>query len=222
MQAVQPSSYAELFRLAVIFVHLIACCVAIGMVLLSDVAMVKQLFKGTPSRPSAERKHMRELQNVVSIALAVLWATGFVLVTFDTYFKGWQYFANPKLQAKILIVVFLTINGAVLHHRVLPYLLKAGSLLNLSFGQAMFAIFTGSVSGVSWFYAAMLGVGRPLSWKYSLIELMAAYPVLIASGVFFMVVVIAGCKYRIAAQTPRDYFSSHGFTASENLFLGKH
>jgi hypothetical protein len=199
MQVVQLSTYAELVRLAILFVHLIACCVAIGMVLLSDLAMVKQLFKGIPKDPISDRKHMLELQHIVSIALAILWTTGFALVTFDTYFKGWQYFSNPKLQAKILIVTLLTINGAVLHRKVLPYMLKAGSLLNLSFRQAMFAIFTGSVSGVSWFYAAMLGVGRPLSWKYSLIELMVAYPVLIAGGVFFMVVVIAGCKYRATA-----------------------
>jgi hypothetical protein len=42
----------------------------------------------------------------------------------------------------------------------------------------------------------MLGVGRPLAWKYSLVELMAAYPLLIAGGFMGMFMFTVWSKYR--------------------------
>lgn len=85
----------------------------------------------------------------------------------------------------------MTLNGVLLHRTVMPALEKAGSLLKLSLNQRRLAIFAGTLSAVSWFYAAMLGVGRPLSWKYSLLELLAAYPLLIATG-FGMLMPLTG------------------------------
>jgi hypothetical protein len=198
MQTTQ-SVTSEFLRLGLIYMHLIACCVAVGSVLLSDIAMVRQLFKGDEvdaASHAESNKHMGTLKQIVSVALMGLWASGVAIVALDAYNKGWLYFENPKLQAKVLIVVLLTINGTVLHHRVLPWMKQAGSLLNLTFQRAVFAIFAGTVSGVSWFYAAMLGVGRSLSWKYSLFELMMFYPLLIAGGFFSMLLLIVWCKYR--------------------------
>jgi uncharacterized membrane protein len=185
----------EFTRMAVIFLHLIACCVAIGLVLTSDIAMVKQLIKGDPNA-RMDSQHLADLQKTVSRALIALWVTGVAIVTLDASIKGWGYFANPKLQSKIAIVVLLTINGFALHKYVLPLLQKAGSLLRLSFSQRLMAIFAGAVSGVSWFYAAMLGVGRPLNFKYSLVEILAAYPVLIGGGFVSMALLTAWAQYK--------------------------
>lgn len=185
----------ELSRMALIFAHLIACCIAVGTVFVSDVAMVRQLMSGRGTQ-KADPKHLEELQSTVVLALAALWATGALIVALDASDKGWDYFSNPKLQAKIFIVCLLTFNGMLLHRHVLPLMQKAGSLLELSFNQRMFAVFAGSVSGVSWAYAALLGVGRPLSWKYSLTELLAAYPFLIAGGFFAMMMLTAWAENR--------------------------
>jgi len=70
----------------------------------------------------------------------------------------------------------------VLHSLALPALQTTGSLLKLPVSMRNLAIFSGALSGVSWFYAALLGVGRPLAWKYSLVELMAAYPLMIVGA----------------------------------------
>ena len=187
------SSTVEYVRLGVVYFHLIACCVAIGLVLTSDIAMVKQLLKGDTSGHHDDA-HMDSLQKTVSLALVALWITGIAIVGIDYAGKGMEYFLNPKIQAKIGIVVLLTVNGFVLHRAVLPALKKAGSLLKLSFSLRMLALFSGAFSGVSWFYAAMLGVGRPLAWKYSLLELLAAYPVLIVGGFGMMVLLTAWAK----------------------------
>ncbi|PTR14328.1 MULTISPECIES: hypothetical protein [unclassified Pseudomonas] len=187
------SSTVEYLRLGVVYFHLIACCVAIGLVLTSDIAMVQQLLKGDVSGHHDDA-HMDSLQKTVSLALVVLWITGVAIVGIDYAGKGMEYFLNPKIQAKIGIVVLLTINGFVLHRAVLPALKKAGSLLKLSFSLRMLALFSGAFSGVSWFYAALLGVGRPLAWKYSLLELLAAYPVLIVGGFGMMLLLTAWAK----------------------------
>jgi len=191
------SPAAEYIRLGVVYFHLIACCVAIGLVLTSDIAMVKQLLKGDVSGHHDDA-HLESLQKTVSLALVALWVTGIGIIGIDYAGKGMEYFLNPKLQAKIGIVVLLTFNGFLLHSAVLPALKKAGSILKLSFNLRMLALFSGALSGVSWFYAAMLGVGRPLAWKYSLVELLAAYPVLIVGGFAMMVLLTVWAKNKNA------------------------
>lgn len=184
-------------RLGLVYVHLIACCVAIGLVLTSDLALVRNLIQQNRSRDAAHVRELNLLQAIVAKALVVLWVTGAAVCALDATTKdGLQYFANPKLQAKILIVVLLTVNGLALHHSVLPWLKKSGSVLMLPFSQTVVAVLGGVVSGVSWLYAAMLGVGRPLAWKYSLVELMAAYPLLISGGFMTMFMLTMWSKYR--------------------------
>jgi hypothetical protein len=197
----------ELTRMGIIYLHLIACCVAIGLVFMSDIDMVQQLVKADPAY-RLDPGHLADLQKTVSRALLALWVTGIAIVTLDASTKGWGYFGNPKLQSKIAVVMLLTINGFALHKYVLPSLQKAGSLLKLPFNKRMLAIFAGSVSGVSWFYAAMLGVGRPLSWKYSLLEIMAAYPVLIAGGFVAMLLLTTWSKHKSSGALANRYETS--------------
>lgn len=190
----------EFTRMGLVYAHLIACCAAIGLILMSDIAMVKQLISGDPHE-RMDPKHLLDLQNTVALALVALWVTGVGIIALDASFKGWEYFTNPKLQAKITVVCLLTLNGVLLHHRVLPLMMKAGALLNMSFSQRSFAVFAGAVSAVSWFYAAMLGVGRPLNWKYSLGEILAAYPALIACGFATVMLLLAWAQYRASAES---------------------
>jgi len=189
----------ELVRLSVVYVHLLACCVAIGLVFASDVAMVKDLFKGRGAG-GHDANHLAGLQKSVGNALIFLWLTGAAVIGIDYVEKGMQYFANPKLQAKVLIVLLLTFNGLLLHRHVLPAMQKVGSLLELNIGMRLFALFAGAFSGVSWLYAAMLGVGRPLAWKYSLSELLMAYPVLIVLGFASMVALTQWARQRNNAE----------------------
>jgi hypothetical protein len=186
---------SEFFRLATVYGHLIACSVAIGSILLSDLAVVKQLISGDPYR-GQDAKHLQHLQKTVSLALLALWLTGGVIIAVDVAAKGMGYFDNPKLQAKIIIVCLLTLNGILLHNSVLPMMKKAKSLLNLSSGQRGFALFTGTFSATSWFYAAMLGVGRPLSWKFPLMTLLSPYAALIAGGFAGMLSLVTWAQYR--------------------------
>ncbi|MHC8299164.1 hypothetical protein [Pseudomonas sp. ZS1P83] len=185
MSLLENKEFMEFLRLGVIYVHLVSCCVAIGLVLTSDIAMVRDLLK-RKAFTEHDNAHMESLQKSVIVALISLWVTGIAVIGIDYLEKGMNYFMNPKLQAQVIIVILLSYNGILLHRLVLPALRKAGSLLNLGFSARMLALFCGSMSAVFWMYAAMLGVGRPLVWKYSLCELLMAYPLLIALGFLTM------------------------------------
>lgn len=184
----------EFVRMGIVYAHLISCCVAIGLVLTSDIAMVKGLFEDRPGVP--DETHLPQLQWIVTRALIGLWITGITVTLLDASTQGVAYFLNPKLQAKIAIVVLLTLNGFVLHRVVLPGMQQAGSLLNLEMKPRLVATFTGVVSGVSWFFAALLGVGKPLSWKYSLIEILGVFPFLILLGFVGMLVITAMARFK--------------------------
>jgi len=179
----------EFIRMAIVYLHLIACCVAIGLVLTNDVAMIKNLFKH--EQDTQDDGHLAHLPRIVSLALIALWITGLGIIGLDVSTQGMAYLMNPKLQAKVAIVALLTFNGFILHNTVLPGLQKAGSLLRLGFKARTLAIFTGVVSGVSWFSAALLGVGRPLNWKYSLTEILGGLPIVILFGFVGMMVIVA-------------------------------
>ena len=205
MSLIENKEFMEFLRMGVVYVHLLACCVAIGLVLTSDIAMVRDLFK-RKTLTEHDNAHMESLQKSVVVALIALWVTGTAIIGIDYLEKGMNYFMNPKLQAKVIIVALLTYNGVVLHRLVLPALQKAGSLLNLEFSARMLALFCGSLSAVSWMYAAMLGIGRPLAWKYSLTELLIAYPVLIALGFLTMLALTQRAKQpNYAVASPRTF-----------------
>ncbi|CAD5110188.1 hypothetical protein [Zestomonas carbonaria] len=200
----------DLVRMGIVYAHLIACCVAIGMVIVSDFSMIKKLIGGGSSTQDSD--HLAKLKDTVLIALAALWITGLMIIGLDVSIKGMEYFLNPKLQAKILIVTLLTINGFALHQFVMPAMEKAGCILKMAPNARTLAIFAGTVSGVSWLYAALLGIGRPLAWKYSLHELLIAYPLLIAAG-FTMMVLLVDWKTSRSKAKPEPAMSYAGILA---------
>lgn len=199
---------AEFSRMIILYAHLIACCVAIGSIATSDMDMIKHLLKTTPGQLDEGTRHLRPLQRTVSRALWALWITGFAIIALDMADKGVAYLGNPKLQAKIAIVMLLTLNGAVLHRYVMPAMERAGSVLRLPFSQRQLAILAGTISGVSWLYAAMLGIGRPLAWKYSLAELMAAYPLLIVGGFTAMTLLVAWASFSQGDEVESNFEAS--------------
>jgi hypothetical protein len=197
-----PAMAHELLRMAVVYVHLLACCVAIGLLITNDVAMIKSLIRADASHV-VEVQHLRGLQKLMTRALQMLWLSGVAIVAMDVAIKGWDCLGNPKLQSKLVVVIVLTLNGAALHHLVLPHLHRAGSVLRLSWRRQQLALLAGSVSAVSWLYAALLGVGRPLNWKFSMLEILACYPVLIAGGFFGLGVLCSRASARTLVGQPR-------------------
>jgi magnesium-transporting ATPase (P-type) len=177
-------STMDMFRMLVVYLHLIACCVAIGAILINDLGILVRLYHRQIDKRAANLQYLKQ---TISAMLVLLWITGLMLVTHEAVNQGWNAtLSNPKLQAKVFVVALLSLNGVLLHYRILPMLSKASSLLKLAAGQRTWAILAGALSGVSWLYAAFLGVARPLAWKTPLMDLLLAYPLLILFVFFSM------------------------------------
>lgn len=170
----------DLIRLGIVYIHLLACCIALGSILLSDIEQAWMLWRD--GHPTMHEEHILDkLHSTISYALLVLWLTGVSILWLDYQTIGFRMFENPKLQAKIFLVILLTLNGQVLSTLIFPTLKREGHLIYMKPSHALLAIFCGSVSAVTWLYAALLGVGRFLSFKYTLFELLWFYPVIILS-----------------------------------------
>lgn len=184
-----------LMRLSIVYIHLIACCVAIGLVFTCDAALIRDSLR-VGQGIQHDNAGFHALTATVGWSLAVLWLTGAAIIFQDALKSGFAYFHNPKLQVKITIVVLLTMNGALLHRAVLPAIAEVRTLLKLSPGRRRLAVFAGTVSAVSWFYAALLRVGRPLAWEYSFLQLTAPYLLLIAGGCLMMMLLLKIADWR--------------------------
>src|SRR5690606_2973338 len=90
-----------------VYLHLIAACSAIGVILVSDLKLSAYFFNSNSENKPPDIHH--EIKIVIA-SLAVLWATGLLLV-WQGIAVSPEYFHNQKLQAKIILVIILTINA---------------------------------------------------------------------------------------------------------------
>lgn len=165
--------WLEATRIMLIYIHLIACCVSIGAILTHDIRILTRLYSGQDEIQGA---NFHDLKWIITIMLAILWITGLLIIGHDSFGKDWTHtLSNPKLQAKLIVVSLLSMNGIFLHYRILPMLSKVGSLFKLTPSQRLWAIWAGVLSGVSWLYAVFLGAARPLAWKTPLSDFVPVY-----------------------------------------------
>ena len=146
----------------IVYVHLIAACVAVGILLMQDLVLAK-----TGGKPMSvySIKELKRAAGIISIALSVLWVSGLTLVLIG-YLDNPEYLTNQKIWAKFTVVVVLTINGVVLHHFSFPRVASSGGVLGLGRIEKTLVILTGCVSTVSWLFACYLGIAR--GWNYTL------------------------------------------------------
>lgn len=105
------------------------------------------------------------VSKVCTVGLALLWLSGLgflALYALDTPEK----LGNPKIWAKVTVVVALTLNGLVIHRAVLPGILRDVSkpmFQGLTGLRAGVFLASGAISGISWYTAFALGVMRELN-----------------------------------------------------------
>lgn len=137
-----------------VYLHLIAACSAIGVILISDLKLLNYFFHKEDQYFDI---HL-EIRMIIG-SLAVLWATGLLLVVQGIAVNP-EYLHNEKLQAKIILVVILTINAFALHLISLPRIFNFDQ-----HDDFVKTVLPPSISNSIWFYAAFLGIAR--HWNYS-------------------------------------------------------
>lgn len=146
----------------IVYVHLIAACVAVGILLMQDLVLAK-----TGGKPLSEIavKELQQAAKIISLALGVLWASGLTLVLIGYIDNPQEYLMNQKLWAKFTVVAVLTVNGVVLHHFSFPRVVSSGGILGLGKIEKVLVMLTGCISTTSWLFACYLGIAR--AWNYT-------------------------------------------------------
>jgi hypothetical protein len=185
------------WRLIALYPHLIACCVALGGIILSDAKFI--LSKGQLNE--ADRIFLLDLSRIVSFALLALWLTGLSIIAIDfAHWPNWsELLAKPKLIAKLVVVCVLTLNGYLLHRIVLPTFAQQIPLTTLETKRlrGMFAL--GAISGTSWLFAAFLGIAKPLTATLGLAGFLSMYAALLLGAISTALLLASKVKSNLPA-----------------------
>lgn len=171
-----------MLNLALVFVHLLAASMALGAIVATDLRLLSKLAQDRVriAPPNAF------VARIVMVALGLLWASGLAIVALGTLASA-DYLANPKLQAKIVLVVLLTANAFVLHRLTFPRLAKGRRVARWKAADWLAVAVPVALSNTLWLFAAFLGVARP--WNHTVplgdvLTIAAALYAVVQIGVF--------------------------------------
>ena len=163
-------STLSLLHQAVLFVHVVTFALTLSAVLREDLRLLMTRRIDTPRLVHTAR--------AVSIGLSALWASGLVLVAIDAAASAGPWWPSAKLQAKLIVVAVLTINGWALHAWIFPRLWGETALhIDRRWWPAAAL---GAISTASWVTASFVGVARIVSPWWSLSAFMALYGTVLA------------------------------------------
>lgn len=157
-----------MLKLAVLYVHLLGTCLALGLVMATDARLLARVLGwGAVLAPPS-----RFVRRAIGFALGVLLLSGAMLVALGLAGDP-HYLANPKLQGKLLLVTLLCANASVLHHRIFPLLRRARPVAQWRTGQRNLVAVSVGLSASLWLYCAFLGIARPWSHTVPLSTVLA-------------------------------------------------
>ncbi|MDP9045542.1 MAG: hypothetical protein M3O01_12140 [Pseudomonadota bacterium] len=154
----------DVFKLLLLFVHLLGTSLALGAIVATDIRLLRRLaddrVRIAPPNPFVMR--------LITLALVTLFVTGVALIGLGwrddpTYLSG-----NPKLQAKLLLVAILSINAMVLHRYTFPGLARGRRVARWKVADFLRVALPVSISNCLWMYCAFLGIARPWSRTVSM------------------------------------------------------
>ena len=152
-----------MLQLILLFAHLLATSLALGAIVATDIRLVCKLADArvriAPPNPFVMR--------LITLALALLYATGTALVCLGLGADP-EYLNNPKLQAKLILVLILSVNALVLHRITFPGLARGRRVARWKLRDFMRVAIPVSLSNGLWMYCAFLGIARPWNHNVSL------------------------------------------------------
>ena len=93
-----------MLKILLVYVHLLAACIALGGVLGAD---HKLWSWRKEALGQAQHEYLEETRKIATLALLALWVTGLLLVLQGYLLEGAAYLLNQKLWAKVAVVVLL-------------------------------------------------------------------------------------------------------------------
>jgi hypothetical protein len=172
----------SLISMLIVFVHLLAASMALGAIVATDLRLLSKLSQDKVRIAPPNRFVVR----LVMVALLLLYATGIAIVAQGVAARP-DYLDNPKLQAKIVLVIVLTLNAFLLHHVTFPRLARGRRVARWHVADWLLVAVPVAISNFLWMFTAFLGIARP--WNYSMpfrdiLEIAATLFLLTQIGVF--------------------------------------
>ncbi len=163
-------------------VHLVGLVMGLGGALLADYT----IFSAGVIRPVSNYTifQTRLLSHIVAIGLCILWISGLALIIVKLQVQP-EFLQNPKVWAKICVVMILTINGILVHKLILPMMTNAiGRRLfdGVTTRQVACMTLLGSVSLVSWSLPFVLGKAAGLNFVTPMSVILAVYLVCVLAA----------------------------------------
>jgi len=177
-----------MLSMLLVFAHLLAASMALGAIVATDLRLLSKLAQDrTRIAPPNEF-----VARIVVVALVVLYATGAAIV-WQGLLERPDYLANPKLQAKLALVVLLTINAFVLHRLTFPRLARGRRVARWHASDWLLIGIPVGVSNFLWMFVAFLGVARAWNGTVSFGDVMAVAAVAyaVAQGAVFAILAVA-------------------------------
>lgn len=152
--------------------HLFAMVLGLGGATYTDILLVRFLKDLKISHKEADV--IRTMSKVVLLGIVLAFVSGLLL--FLPAAKA--YLEMPKFLAKVVIFVILVLNGFLLHHLILPRLVKFSFHDDHYIGKSIVSLrhlgfVMGAVSFVSWYSVFLLGSFKEV--PFSLSELLGGY-----------------------------------------------
>jgi uncharacterized membrane protein len=183
-----------------VMAHLFGLTLGVGGATIIDVIFLRLVVRGINIKQT-QANFVRVISKLVTLALVVLWLSG-IGFEIQYWFISPELIPNPKVYAKLTIVVILTINGFVLHHRVLPlFYQRVGRPLldDLRSKSQVLMIACGTISMFSWYTPFFLGVAREMNFVVPAWWILSAYAALVL-GTTSMALLLGPTLLRFTAQ----------------------
>ncbi|UZE84107.1 hypothetical protein [Pseudomonas viciae] len=159
-----PDPFPQLNVLTLLVgIHLLGMCFGLGGATMLDLWILRWMRRG--SLPVEIGRTFHFISDAVTAGLCLLWLSGLGFLALYAM-ESPEKLENPKLWAKVIVVIVLTINGIIIHAFVLPAALRDLSrplLFGVSRRRAALFLASGAVSGVSWYTAFAFGIFRELN-----------------------------------------------------------
>ncbi|UZD64023.1 MULTISPECIES: hypothetical protein [Marinobacter] len=169
--------------------HLVGLAFGVGGALTLDIIAFRYFYLDRITREKLVLFNF--IARLVTSGLFILWVTGLAFLWIYWQFEP-DLLGNPKVWAKVVIVMVLTVNGYFLHHKVFPILAR-------NLGKPLFhrvtvdekaMMFTfSSISVISWGFPLVLGIARSLNFTTGMQNILAFYFLMLSATCLLMLLV---------------------------------
>ena len=182
-----------MLHLALVFTHFLAAALALGAIVATDLRLLSKLAQDRVriAPPNAF------VTRIVVVSLVVLCASGTAIVAQAALVRA-EELANPKLHAKLLLVMLLVANAFVLHRVTFPRLAAGRRVARWSAADWLAIAVPVAASNALWLFVALLGVARAWNDTVPLGEILAT------AALAYLAVQAGVCGILVVASRPID------------------